>query len=227
MKKSLKERLNSKVPMLLAGFESLYHNQTPLSPKSVEQLQFDCSCYQDNYDLFKEKILSSMKKTYLPVYRMADGEFLFIKCMLREKMGCLKKIDRILLNLRQVLRKQKMYGRDMPNIKKEQLGSVFDPYYFRVAHNESYTKNELKLAKDRYSKDLKMISKNGYLGMHFVKYHTTKTDFGKNSKAYQEQLDCAMKWFDDENILVDKNNYTSFYYIYALLTGPDRFEIFT
>jgi hypothetical protein len=232
MHKPLKTTLKFKVLMELPGFETLYSNFKPLSPKSVSQLQFNEHSFEDNYYSFKEKIIKSINNKYLPVYRMADGEFLFTKCLTREKMSFFKKIFTIISNFKKILKKQTMYGRIMPTISKEQLQSIFDPYYFRVAHNESYTKSELKKIKNKYIDDLSLISKNGFFAMHFIEYLNLnedgikQIDFVRKNVEYSNQIELVMNWIDNNNIDIDSNNYTSFYNIYALLTGPDRYEVF-
>ena len=68
--------------------------------------------------------------------------------------------------------------------------------------------------------------------MHFVEYlnlndeSIKQIDFARKNVEYSNQINWVMNWMDNNNIYVDNNNYTSFYYVYALLTGPDRYEVF-
>ena len=67
------DRLKYRVPLILEGFDPLYNEGKAISPKSHVQLQLNDKSYQENYESFKNRILTSIGKTFLPIYRIADG----------------------------------------------------------------------------------------------------------------------------------------------------------
>jgi len=216
--KPLYERLKYRVPLRLSGFDILYDSSGEYKPESHEQLMLNDKSFQENYDLFKKHVISSMGEEFLPIYRMADGEFIFIQCMERTGFSIIFKLERIKSNFISLFRNPKIYGRTIPKRRIEKLKSLFDPYYHRTAHNESYTKREFNLIKENYIDYLKTISIRGLLAIHFV-------DFTETRHPYWKHYATTSDWFQKCNIILDETNYTSFYYVYALLTGPDRTSI--
>jgi hypothetical protein len=212
-------RLKYRVPLILQGFEILYSENRPIPPDSLVQLQLNNNNYQKNYDIFKETIFQRIGKQYYPIYRMADGEFIFIKALNNEPLSLVNYIRKVGSNINYFLKKQYMYGRQMPENKFEKFKSILDPYYLHVAHNETYTKKELITLNDNYIKQLKIISNYGLLAIHFI-------DGVSKRQEYYSQYEYTSDWFDRNEIILNQNNYTSFYYIYALLTGSDRFALF-
>ncbi|MBI3582495.1 MAG: hypothetical protein HY096_00915 [Nitrospinae bacterium] len=69
--------------------------------------------------------------------------------------------------------------------------------------------NELKA---HYIRCLKTVSEHGLLALHFTR------SAGRFSEEYFEPM---CKWFEINQIEITPENYTSFYFVYALLCGPD------
>lgn len=80
--------LKYKTSMKLDGFDSLWYNNIELKPEKLFHLSLNNDAFQKQYNLFKEKVINSINKTYLPVYRMSDGEFRFClrKTTLKKKI---------------------------------------------------------------------------------------------------------------------------------------------
>lgn len=178
------DKLKYRVPLILEGFNPLYHEGKPVSPESHVQLQLNDNSYQQNYEIFKNRVLNNIGKNFLPIYRMADGEFSFVK-----EMRKLNLIDKILskMGIRQ----------------------------FETCWGEEYNFNELVEIKKHYYKQLKRISEKSMLALHFI-------EFSNSNHPYSRLYKLATDIFDHERIFLSTNNFTSFYYVYALLTGPDR-----
>ena len=63
--------------MKLEGFESLWHENKIIEPGNIYHLSLSKETYQKQYNIFKEKVYNCIGKTFLPIYRMSDGEFKF------------------------------------------------------------------------------------------------------------------------------------------------------
>lgn len=222
----IKYGFSHKVPMLLDDFEQLGINKRRYSSNNFFQWQFNDKTFQDNYLTFKNTVFAAVNNQYLPIYRMADGEFLFLKCMSRPHLGMIDHLKKVLLNIKKLFRPIKPYGREIKRDIFKNIVNVFDPYYFQVMHNESYSRKELETLKIKYINDIKVISNSGLLAMHYVDYinneQTNDIDFVINNKEYLNQLYYSLEWFKQNGITINAYNYTSFYYIYALLTGKDE-----
>jgi hypothetical protein len=78
------ERLKYKKPLRLNNYDILYQEGNTYQPETHFQLQLNNLSYQENYNLFLKNITSSIGEKYLPVYRMADGEFIFTRSLNNE-----------------------------------------------------------------------------------------------------------------------------------------------
>ncbi|HEY5535106.1 MAG TPA: hypothetical protein VIL99_09270 [Ignavibacteria bacterium] len=141
--------------------------------------------YQRNYDIFKDRVINAIGKKYLPIYRMADGEFNFIL-----NLSKIPTINNILTLI---------------GIKKN-----------KTCWGENFTFWELEKIKVLYFKQLKIISQKGFLANHFIDFSDGK------HHPYFKTFKSISKKFEKHNIIFNETNYTSFYYVYALLTGNDR-----
>jgi len=225
----LKARLKFKTDMVLTGFSPLYHKHNPISPISVKQLQFNNLSYEENYTNFKNNVYASINHSYLPVYRMADGEFLFLASISNVKLSYIETVKKIILNAKQMLRAKPFTGKTS---FINYIHSIFDTHSVKTCFDESYTKTEIDSIKTLFLDSILDISQNGILAVHFIEYFINKSkdiqniDFVKNNIEYQKQINFALDWFDRHCPNLNENNYTSFYYIYALLTGPDSYKLF-
>lgn len=212
--KPLYERLKYEVPLRLKGFEKLIHGETKIyNPSDIEQLMFNSLSSQENYDKFKKRVFSSLGKTYLPIYRIADGEFIFClgKNLRRKKFYLLRNIKRLFIPTR-------YKGRKLPLNFKEKFNNLLDSNYCINLYGEGYTSSEKRKVKKKYIDNLREIATKGYLGIHFIKV--------KGELAYAEYVRPMCAWFDQNKIYLNDQNYISFYFVYALLNGDDRKHLY-
>jgi len=70
------------VPLVLKGFETLYWTEKgqkfTVDAKELSQIYFHEITVQQWYEKFVNNIIDSLGNHYLPIYRMADGEFQFL-----------------------------------------------------------------------------------------------------------------------------------------------------
>ena len=179
--------LKFKIPMELEGFDPLWHEDRNYNPGKFHHLSLTNASFQKQYDSFKERVLNCIGKTFLPVYRMSDGEFKF----------CLGETG----------------------IKKRILSALrINDNYLSTCWGEAYTKKEIKEAWDKFIDNLKRISGQGYLAIHFVE--------NALFKGYTGYIKLMSDWFDRHNIQLTESNYISFYMIYAILCGRDSIKLF-
>lgn len=218
-------KLKYKAPLLIKDFKTLWEAGKPINPKSMLSLSLNNLSYQQNYEIFRDNVLNSIGNKYFPIYRMADGEFIFCVRNLDNNnqyfikyYTIMQSLKQIYVNIKRLIIGQKMYGRKMPSYFREKLFNVFNPQYFYVAHGESYTQKEIQNLRKKYINDLKKIANNGYLAIHFIK-NIDETDY---SEFYESICD----FFDKNKVILTEFNYTSFYYVYILLSGCDRKKLY-
>jgi hypothetical protein len=145
---------------------------------------------QEWFEQFRSKIAANLGKTYLPVYRMADGEYRFL-------MG------------------RKFNPHRKPLIK-ECLGYLADKTGLRdsarwsTSWGESYNPKDLKKLKLEYIFALQQIASAGFLGLYL-------NDNGLN--AFTEYNQSIMPFFERANIELNLNNYIPFHFVCHLLSG--------
>lgn len=211
------ERLKYRTPLRLKGFDILYDSGGSYSPESHEQLMLNDKPFQENYDEFKKNIIENIGVKYFPIYRMADGEF---KLCLRNRQQ--RKLSSYFAtfykNSKAIIKTGNMYSRKIPRNLFERIQNIFDDNYFYVAHGETYNSKEQKKLVKKFIEDVKEVSNEGLLAIHFVDW--------LEGDSYQNMIEPMCKWFDENDIVLTEENYTSFYYVYAILTGPDRGLLF-
>ncbi|MBT9168243.1 MAG: Chondroitin synthase [Syntrophomonadaceae bacterium] len=177
-----------------------FKRQVP--PGSVGQLAFEPCTAETWYLEFRNRIVSAMGNSYLPVYRMADGEFIF--CVGR-------KYETAPLD--------EPAGRRMWTRAKELIASTVNRFRSaeKTCWGEQYVGVDKGALMRHYVGCLQRVSQCGMLAVHFV----------RSPKRFAEQYIQPMcEWFAENRILLDRKNYTSFYFVYALLCGPDSRMIF-
>lgn len=83
---------------------------------------------------------------------------------------------------------------------------------------EAYTKDENRILKSQFPGLLQEIAKHGFIANHFVYSHT---------HFCEEYIKPLQQWYLKNNIPFDASNYTSFYFVYVLLNGPDSKALFS
>jgi hypothetical protein len=213
-------RLRYRVPLLLNGQNNLYSQNKVISPNSLVQLQLNNKSYQENYEIFRDRVLANIGRKYYPIYRMADGEFVFIiDAIEKNKKQLHQRIKKYLGNFKSLLQNQYMYGRKMPGNRWEKIKELFNENYVRVAHSESYNSREIEEFNFEFRENLRVIAEEGILAIHFV-------DGSSERQEYFNYYESVSQWFDYNNITLDESNYSSFYYIYTFLTGNDKYSLF-
>jgi hypothetical protein len=132
-----------KVPFLLEGFETVFDNDIPFDPRRIQQFIFSDTTIQEKFDLFCNELFEkSEKKQFYPIYRMADGEFIFLLGK-RQETNIIRKI-------------------------KSQLRYTLTPYAIKTIWGEKYTKKERSYFLNSYIDLLQHVSKTGSLAIHFT-----------------------------------------------------------
>lgn len=158
---------------------------------------FDRVDCQQWYSKFVDKTLDSIGKNYCPVFRMFDGEYAFI-------LG-----DRLFsLPISKLTPKQ-----FLKRIWLKSLGirhrSGASQYGW-----ETYAAGEYEIARRRLTECVRIIAEKGMLalGLHDRPISTS-------------YLPMLFDWFDNNAIPIYAGNYIHFYFVYAMMHGPDRFQL--
>jgi hypothetical protein len=194
----LKHRLRELVPLDLPGFRAVVPAGT------VQQRAFGPRSTEAWFHEFEEGIRSSIGHRYTPVYRMADGEFIF--CVGRRCPAFLSESSR----LRRAYKRAHFH-----------LGTARDLVVNRALRNcwgESYSLRERAAMMPDYVQWLRTISGTGFLALHFTK---------RDDAFAEEYFPAVADWFDEKGICLASDNYLPFYFVYALLADAERTGLFT
>ena len=82
---------------------------------------------------------------------------------------------------------------------------------------ETYTRKQNVELKIKFPKMLKRIAAHGYIANHFVY---------SPPHFCEEYIDPIIKWYKKNEIVLNSNNSTAFYFVYTLLNGPDSLSLF-
>jgi hypothetical protein len=199
---SLRERLTHLVDLRLPGFEKT------VLPGTVYQLAFDDRPAGVWFAEFVQRLEEAIGKQYLPIYRMADGEFIFCVGWRPEfppkSSSFYIKAQYIIKNIIRII----LYTSRKINSKSKAVQTIWGEYY---------TVEERKRLMPYFIGCLRQIAKHGYLALHFTRTH---------SRFAEQYLDPMCDWLDSNNIQITPQNYIPFYFIYALLSGQERFKLF-
>jgi hypothetical protein len=169
---------------------------------TVGQFSFSKRSTTEWYEEFKDKCISSIGQKYLPVFRISDGEFYFATGFRIPYPGTRNPFWHYFRSVLGSLR----------------LGRF--PWAFRsgapkYGWEEYYGLEWLDLRK-KFIQYLDYISKYGLVAVNF-----TVTD-----PPFAEQyVSPFCSWLDKNHIDFNNNNYYPFYFVYALLNGPDSSKI--
>lgn len=151
---------------------------------------------RDWYEEFIERCLESIGRQFLPIYRMADGEFQF------------------------------MVGKQAPLTKsafawleyiKSKLVHVMSKEGMRTCWGETYTKVELNYVRRHFVSCLKKIATQGILAVNFVSGENEKSELC-DIEYYEPVFD----WLRQNEITLTARNYYPFYFVYAMLSDWHR-----
>jgi hypothetical protein len=190
-KNNLIDSLNKVINLQLPGFTK------NVPSGEVGQIVFEEGTSGKWYGEFINRIQTSIGKEYLPIYRMADGEFIFcVEWRPELPRGISGFAEKISWKIKGKVKQS--FKRFVPGRK-----TVWGENYSRMNHDELMV---------HYVRCLKTVSEHGILALHFTR------SAGKFSEEYFEPM---CNWFETNNIEITPDNYTSFYFVYALLCGPD------
>ena len=192
---------NNALTQRLAHVSTFELPEFPYSPGPWGGLQFrgfSEASAADVFHTFAQRVIDSIGSRYLPVYRLADGEFAF---MVGPQESGSEHLPRLL--------------RDALNLAKVQWRRVRGVHR-RTCWDESYPRSALQEARTRMRESLLRVSGTGYLAPYFF----LRPD-GWNSAFYRP----VCGWLDRHGIQLNANNYVPFYGVYALLAGPRRKEL--
>jgi len=184
------------IDLLIPDFKKTY----PCPIKTLALTNRDCEKW---YNEFADRVLGACGKKFMPVCRMSDGEYLFL---LGEQPFDFRLpfMKRLRLELGRLKHNLLLNGG---------LGAFTQGHY----HSGEYSKAEWLEAREKYPEAIRKISQKG-----IIAWHLEYTD-----EPFQERyFPMLEKWLIKEKIVLNDNSYCPFYFIYALLTGPRRVELF-
>ncbi|MDD4428535.1 MAG: hypothetical protein PHG64_09120 [Paludibacter sp.] len=191
--------LGAEADLIIPGYEKSY------PPGTFRNLVFLDRDSKDLFFQFQNKIQKAIGKQFLPVYRMSDGEFRFCIGRLfrvqRKGEGYVPyKSKKIFFSIQQLLNKKNRFKVGGTGYK-----------------SGTYESKEMTELNSQYINQLKEIAGKGFIAVHLS---------SRSNPFVQQYFKPIVKWFGDNTIPFNQENYIPFYFVYALLSGPLRFEIY-
>jgi len=191
----LRERLKPLFPLRFPCFERHYQ----LGPAHTYAFD-EMDCRDWHKEMVSRIIFAVETQSYLPVYRMGDGEYRFA-------LGG-HPVDRLpwwRLAPRHAVRRFITRLRGKEGCHKS--GSA--EYGF-----EEYSPAEYSQVYSTFVENLCYVATHGILalGLH-------------DRPIYEVYIPAILDWFDANSIIVHRDNYYHVYTVYALMHGPDRFAL--
>ncbi len=173
------------------------YNLRTFAPEPIE-----CSRW---FEQFRDRVVAAIGHSFLPVCRLADGEFLFLlgfqRPTIRHGWRYPLQFARWLVakyRRRAIMRAGGTHG----NTKLYSSGR--------------YSAAEMAGIRDAYEKILLQLRRSGIIA----------ADLSFCAVPFQEHFFPAFRrWLNDRRIVLTVDSYVPFYFVYALLTGPDRRRI--
>lgn len=151
------------------------------------------------YDAFVARLVAARGRTFLPVARMSDGEFLFA-------LGAQTPDPRRPFWQRTAARCMQI-GRMIRQRGNFSAGAV------GRYHSGAYSRREWQSLRAQFAQDMAYVARHGALALHL--------SYGR--KPFQEvYFPPLRRWLDASGIDLTPSNYVPFYFVYAALTGPWR-----
>ena len=183
------------IDLRIPGFAAMdRYNLRTFAPEPVDSFLW--------FNTFVERVAAAVGKSFLPICRLADGEFLFL-------LGFQPPTPRVGLNYpakwirwqlttwkpRRHLRAGGTHGRQ--------------PLYASA----KYGVEELASIRATYADVLGCVAREGLLA----------ADLSFCAVPFQDHFFPAFRrWLDEHGIVLTASNYVPFYFVYPLLTGPHR-----
>ena len=151
---------------------------------------------QRQFDAFVDRVVTSVGNRYLPVYRMADGEFAFTT------------------GFRNVAT-----GQEVPALRRCIAGALRAVMPFRQATcwGEQYSRSERTKGLENVAAGLRLVAQSGIIAAYFMR----RPD-GWAERYFEPVCD----YFDSIGVALTPVNYVPFYFVYALLSGRHRKRLF-
>jgi hypothetical protein len=147
---------------------------------------------------FTERVISAVGKAYLPVYRMADGEFAF---MVGERRDATDVADA----------RSRLRARAGALYRRLRGG-------MQTCWGERYSRTELERGRARFETSLRQVGAQGIIAPYFA----VRAD-GWGSAYFGP----VTTWLEQRGIPLHAGNYVPFYFVYALLRGVDSVALLT
>lgn len=192
---TLAKRLSHIVDLQLPGFEKA------VPPRAICHRALGDEVAADWFGRFAERVVDSIGHAHLPVYRMADGEFIFC-------VGPRQELEASGSPVWARVRNAARYAR---------FRTVARFHGVKTCWGESYRPNERRLLMPHFVRCLTRIAAQGCLALCFT----------QTAARFAEQYFAPMcHWFERNNVPITRENYFPFFFVYALLCGRERFRLF-
>jgi hypothetical protein len=195
MRMTLESRFTHACSFELPGF-----TYAPPPYGGLEFRAFDDTPAAHGFENFADRVIRALGRSYLPIYRMADGEFAFLvgERRLRSADG-VASVGGVMRRAAAGLARQLRRGRT------------------RTCWGEQYSRRERDEAIDRFAGCLRRVASSGIVAAYFAH---------RPDGWGESYFSPVCRWFDARGIALDERNYVPFYSVYALLNGPFRAELF-
>lgn len=193
MHHSLKSRLSHRVDLSLSAFRARVPRGT------VDQLSFESIDAQRWYEEIRRLVTES--RSFLPIYRMADGEFAFACGHHPSPVSFFFRYPRIAIST---------WTRHLANVGRSCLPGARTTG-FSTCWGEEYTPREWSAAKESYARRVAQVAEEGILAINFVKH----------AEFPRQYVGPMCRWMERNGIELNRRNYYPFYFVYALCLGSD------
>jgi len=192
---SLADRLAYTVRLQIPGFSK------SMAGHLIEQRSLEQRDSEDWYREFRDKVYSAVGNCNMPVFRFSDGECFFtVGYRLPPTPSRRNPVAHYARMILSAYVKHRLH-------RHFRSGTVTTGF-------ETYTGGEWEDARNRFADCLRRIAGSGIIALNFV-----RQDGEPLCDHYFPDV-CA--WLDRHRILVDHTNSVPFFFVYALLLGPDR-----
>lgn len=178
--------------MRVPGFETTYDGSSRTFIPEAAQPE-------EMFQGFVDRVQASMGKNYLPIARMSDGEYRLLFGYQRPspRLRAAGRVFERIRELRRFLRQPfRVSAATLPNVS-----------------SGTYSRNEAEQLRVELTIGAQHVADHGFLALHLT--------YG--ARPFQEQYFPALRaWLTSSGIALNKSNYVPFYFVYALLSGPQR-----
>jgi hypothetical protein len=184
-----------RIPFKIPGYAKHAHpTWEAWAPQDLDSVEW--------YHAFEQRVLGAVGREYLPIVRLADGEFSFL-------------FGEIRANPRWPLLKRLRHNW-LQSYRRKLCRKNFQFRTRNTVSSANYTQEEWRVARVKYAEDLKWISEKGLLAPQLAFL----------GRPTMEQFQAQFKeWISDSEIALSMSNICQFYFVYALFLSQERPEI--